>query len=278
MKKFLIALFIVTICVMPLNNITESNNSIKSSNMQRLSDGDVRFKTTCNFDHSAKDDPIVKPNLPGASHLHDFTGRRDITAFTISYEELLLGTTTCNDREDHAGYWTPSVYINGIKRNPSSMTAYYRLNGKTGLIEAYPDGLKIVAGYDLNNINAPHGVTGWQCNGIGLPKTTPSGCTTNLTIRINFPDCWDGINIDSLDHRSHMAYATNGICPNTHKHQVPALTTYTHFGNVNGPVTISSGNITQGLHGDFFNGWVRSRLLNRINDCLMLQQKCPSGD
>ena len=32
------------------------------------------FLADCPFSHRLPDDPIVSPNLPGASHMHDFFG------------------------------------------------------------------------------------------------------------------------------------------------------------------------------------------------------------
>lgn len=248
-----------------------------------VAEGNVRFKVTCNFDHSAPDDPIVYPNQPGASHLHDFTGRIGITASVDTYAELLAGPTTCNDPADHAGYWNPAVDVNGAKRDPSGMTAYYRRGNKHGVIVPYPDGLKVVAGRSLAVPSAPAGVTGWQCNGSALPKATPAGCRTDLTMRVNFPDCWDGVNVDSADHRSHMAYSTYAgdanVCPLSHPVQVPALTTYTHYGNIprGAVVTLSSGPVDTGVHADFFNGWERARLIERVDTCLNGLLRCDSG-
>lgn len=115
-------------------------------------EGDVRFKVTCNFDHSAPDDPIVFPDQPGASHLHDFTGRIGITASTDTYAELVAGRSTCNDREDRAGYWTPAVYAGTQQLAVTRMTAYYRRGSKAGEIEPYPAGLKMVAGQDRKSV------------------------------------------------------------------------------------------------------------------------------
>ena len=250
-----------------------------------ISEGDVRFKTTCNFDHAASDDPIVFPNQPGAAHLHDFTGRIGVTASTTTYDELLLGRTTCNDSQDLAAYWTPAVFINGVKRDPVRTTAYYRRGSKDGTIRAYPDGLKIIAGHSLTDLSAPAGRTGWQCNEAAPPTPTPGDCTTDLTMRVQFPDCWDGKSTDSADHRSHMAYSTYSdrkdanVCPRSHRVQVPQLTTYTHYGEVpaGATITLSSGDVEHGVHGDFFNGWVRVRLIERIDTCLNQLQRCESG-
>src|SRR5207244_9474853 len=44
-----------------------------------------------------------------------------------------------------------------------------------------------------------------------------------LRLHVRFPDCWDGQNLDSADHKSHMAYALRGECPSTHPVAVPAV-------------------------------------------------------
>lgn len=253
--------------------------------VDHVREGDVRFKTTCNFDHAAADDPIVYPGQPGASHLHDFTGRVGITASTTTYAELIKGRTTCNDHGDRAGYWTPSVYVNGVQAKPTRMTAYYRRGNKHGTIEAYPAGLKIIAGHSMSDPSSPTGLTGWQCDEVRPPRSTPDGCSGEVVVRIGFPDCWDGVNLDTADHRSHMAYSTHdaalgaNACPPTHPVQVPALATHTHYslppgGRVTG---LSSGDLTTGVHGDFFNGWEIARLAERVETCLNGYQTCPSG-
>jgi hypothetical protein len=35
--------------------------------------------------------------------------------------------------------------------------------------------------------------------------------------------CWDGKNLDSPDHKSHMAYPTGNNCPSTHPVRVPQI-------------------------------------------------------
>ena len=70
------------------------------------------------------------------------------------------------------------------------------------------------------------------------------------------------------------------VCPPTHPVQVPELTTYTHFDSIKLGATItglSSGG-TNTIHADFFNGWLRSRLQERIDTCLNGLQRCESGE
>jgi len=54
-------------------------------------------------------------------------------------------------------------------------------------------------------------------------------CPDGIRGSITFPSCWDGKNLDSPDHRSHMAYSPGGAvlanakCPATHPIRVPQL-------------------------------------------------------
>ena len=52
-----------------------------------------RFITRCNYTHTLLDDPIVKPNQPGASHSHDFFGNVTTNAAT-TLASLDAGGTT----------------------------------------------------------------------------------------------------------------------------------------------------------------------------------------
>lgn len=286
--KFLRALLIVLLGV----GITATGvSAVRSSPSSSLpNEGDVRFKVTCQFDHSAQDDPIVAPGVTGgAAHMHDFTGRIGITASTTTFAQLLAGPSTCNDKDDHAGYWAPALKVNNLKRNPLRMTAYYRRGTKAGTILPYPAGLKIVGGHDMANPAAYPGMTGWQCDGRGEPLPTPAGCRTDLTMRIEFPDCSDG-RLDSVDHRSHMAYAQPNaegvhVCPPTHPIQVPALTLYFHYGNIAKGATVAiaamgsyfTADIEDGVHADFFQGWTDARQAFLVQSCLNELQRCDSG-
>ena len=61
----------------------------------------------------------------------------------------------------------------------------------------------------------------------GFPaKMCPGGIRATVT----FPTCWDGKNLDSPDHSSHMAYTSSGdrvlaraACPASHPVRVPEL-------------------------------------------------------
>lgn len=59
---------------------------------------------------------------------------------------------------------------------------------------------------------------------------TDKNCPDGLRAQIVFPSCWDGKNLDSDDHQSHMSYPVggapdNGDCPPDHpiKVRIPAI-------------------------------------------------------
>ena len=74
----------------------------------------------------------------------------------------------------------------------------------------------------------PTRIVYWGCgNGSSVSKVAfvpqcKSG-DTGLTVHVLFPDCWDGVHLDSADHKSHMAYSVSDQCPSTHPVSLPTL-------------------------------------------------------
>jgi hypothetical protein len=101
--------------------------------------------------------------------------------------------------------------------------------------------------------------------------------------RIHFPDCWNGKDLDSADHRSHMAYASTGsgadagrrVCPATHPVAVPHLRLGVHYpeGVGGSDVTLSSGG-PETSHADFFNAWDPPAQARLVRRCLDAAEKC----
>ena len=98
-----------------------------------------------------------------------------------------------------------------------------------------------------------------QTNGF---QTDKHFCKNGFRMQSFFPMCWDGKNLDSPDHRSHMAYPTKyntGDCPATHPVRLPALFFEAFYsiakfphGTGRQPFVLSNGDPTgYGFHGDF---------------------------
>lgn len=243
-----------------------------------------RFKARCGYSRSLPDDPIVHPGDPGTSHLHDFFGNVTADAATTT-ETLQGGATTCKPLADHSAYWVPSLYDDGTQVAPLKVAAYYNLYARQpGTIVAFPAGLRMIAGDGSATAAQPAAVTNWTC----LPKKparptagevpTCDGAS-HLLLRVTFPDCWDGVNLDSPDHRSHMApsrRAGDGYrhCPDSHPTAVPQLSFQVEYPIRGGPtVSLSSGGQFS-AHGDFWNAWVPETLAQRVDSCLNTPTDC----
>src|SRR5688572_3292309 len=106
---------------------------------------DAVFQIKCTYTHTAPDDPLVFPGIPGAAHSHDFFGAKGINAFSTT-QSMLSSPTSCSDAGDRAGYWSPSIIKNGVKYHPEVIDAYYTVAGKHPPMVAYPLGLRMIAG------------------------------------------------------------------------------------------------------------------------------------
>ncbi|KPC91335.1 hypothetical protein ADL27_30875, partial [Streptomyces sp. NRRL F-6602] len=76
------------------------------------------FQANCSVTHTAPDDPIVFPNLPGASHMHSFFGSHATNAHT-TVNELLGAASTCSPSIDTSSYWVPTLYVNDQPVEPT---------------------------------------------------------------------------------------------------------------------------------------------------------------
>ena len=125
-------------------------------------------------------------------------------------------------------------------------------------------------------------MTRWDCGieanvpGATDPPVCPPGPRTALRLHVSFPECWDGQNLDSDDHHSHMAYAVEGRCPPSHPVALPAIELILRYPEVKGPVVLSSGGIYS-AHADFVNSWEEGRLDGLVTDCLNELRFCGGG-
>jgi hypothetical protein len=119
-------------------------------------------------------------------------------------------------------------------------------------------------------------------NAPGTPQTTnfpTTNCPNGIRAQVYFPSCWDGVNLDSPDHKSHVAYPTqaydNGPCPATHPVRIISIfieiTWHTEqFGDMwygdHQPFVFSFGDPTgYGLHADFVSSQA-SGPMNAVTD------------
>lgn len=238
----------------------------------------AQFVVECTFSHAAPDDPIVHPEEPGASHIHVFFGAATTDAFSTA-DTLRASDTTCNQPADTASYWAPAVLRGQVVQTPVKSIAYYRagIDVDPTTVQPFPFGLKIVAGNAAALEAQPTSVVAWSCGAGSIRDVTPPECPAerNLRLLVTFPDCWNGTDLDSDDHRSHMAYSSGGQCPSDHPVPVPQLqfsVEYPVTGDVD-DLFLSSGSLLTG-HADFYNAWDPERLQREVNNCLHRDVVC----
>ncbi len=231
-----------------------------------------QFIVSCAFSHSAYDDPIVALGQPGLSHRHDFFGNRTTDAFSTP-DSMLGQATSCERQLDTAAYWAPSLLDHGEPVSPLGLDAYYRPGPgiDPATVQPYPHGLMMISGDHTATAPQSTSFVGWGCGIQGDPQVEPPICPADAPLRLKvvFPDCWDGVNVDSDDHMSHVAASVGGSCPDSHPVAIPQLTLSIGY-PVSGEghdLSLASGSVLTG-HADFVNAWDEAELTRQVVKCL----------
>ena len=241
----------------------------------------VNFVSACGFSHRAMDDPIVYPGRPGLSHDHSFVGNATTNAFS-TLKRLRAGATTCRRTADTAAYWMPTLLEAGQPVEPRGATIYYRRK-TLDAVRPFPAGLRMIAGNSKASNAQDLRVVYWNCGaqaGVGPSAAVPTCADTRgegLRLHVNFPNCWDGANLDSPNHQAHMAYSTAGRCPADHPVPLPAISVIFRYPVTGGAgISLASGGQYTG-HADFFNAWKQATLRSLTESCLNALRHCAKG-
>jgi hypothetical protein len=281
----------------PAQGLSYGATKPEATPIQRPSnDGTGNFRVDCQWSHMNYDDPIVHPGRPGAAHLHSYFGNTGANAFSTGESLLNSGNSTCDGGTlNRSSYWLPSILAtNSQPIAPISNMVYYK-QGYQGLtrdkiVSVLPNGLQLVGGDPKASSHNPARQVHWSCSTEswrGRQASIPS-CPPGETIKaeINFPQCWDGINLSSPDHVSHMAYGTWNVgCPATHPVGIPSIS----FNVVwkvppggNSGWRLSSDMYAGGaggysLHGDVILAWDPNTASLWLNNCVKQNADCHVG-
>lgn len=277
------------------------------------------FRFVCSAGQVLNDDPIVYPGQPGKSHAHQFYGNTSANAYSTYSSLRSNGQSTCMSPLNRSAYWMPAMLDGkGNVVRPDHVTIYYKRRPASdpkcsltsgdpkaeGNCVPLPNGLRFVFGYDMVTGSPPTGQAYFNCAGPtsvaghypDLPTALancPAGQGNRVGAVIKAPDCWDGKNLDSANHRSHVAYSDYGTwgyrrCPSTHPYVIPGFTLQAWWGVAAEDDTklwsLSSDSMRPDLpagstfHADWFGAWDNVIMGMWMDNCINKLLNCSSGD
>jgi hypothetical protein len=305
----------------------DASTALESFPLPAESQDDVgAFRMLCNAGKIIKDDPVVYPGQPGVSHLHVVWGNLGMDANSTYQSLRTTGSTSCGDPNapvNRTAYWMPAMLDGtGNVVLPDLIQNYYKqipagtaeCQRRATACIGLPNGIKYVYGWNPvthsggpNDINSmDYWALKYECwaNNNGdmaiagsyhtLADTVAAGCPSGSILVILFagPGCWDGKNLDTPDHRSHLSYGTpesgGQVCPSDHPYLIAAwqgqvrFTTDANF--VAGKWRLSSDDMMPGapagttLHFDYEEGWSPTVKQTWQKYCIDAHKTCSSGD
>ena len=176
-------------------------------------DGSGNFRIVCAFSHMSYDDPLAYPGQPGAAHLHTFFGNTT-TNYASTYNSLTAATSssTCpGGGANRSAYWLPTLMNGSTPLVPEILGTYYKseLVPNASSVQDMPQGLHMIAGDKSNLTGQNNLIIYWACSGqpYAVNNTIPVCPAGNqVEMDVLFPQCWDGKNLDSANHISHLRY------------------------------------------------------------------------
>ncbi|KAK0650748.1 hypothetical protein QBC41DRAFT_389973 [Cercophora samala] len=213
-------------------------------------------------------DPLVNPGSIPSPHLHQIVGGNSFRPDMSHPNHDLVSNSTCTSctfTEDLSNYWTAVLFFrarNGTyKRVPQEQEEMLRGNGgitvyyipsttitTPGTVKAFRPGFRMLVGDAAKKEGPDAGPApvkvchrcmpesgdnrNLNCASPDTEKLPSKPCVGGIRSVITFPTCWDGVNLDSPDHMSHVAYAKGagaydvgptGKCPETHPVVIPQV-------------------------------------------------------
>jgi hypothetical protein len=239
------------------------------------------------------------------------------------------GSDGAGNTLNRSAYWIPAILDGrGSAVQPDYIVIYYKrlpdsdpnchpeTNPKAqGKCIALPNGLRFIAGSDMKggyrqknvrpatqyatpyrySCDTPDGaqIAGTNPWALNLDElgTCPVGAMVAVTVQM--PDCWDGQNLDSPDHGSHVDYQYNTgegyfRCDDAHPYVIPGFMISVHYSVRTGDnvslwkLSSDAMDTTKprgwSLHADWFGAWDPTIMATWTANCINKHLSCTGGD
>ena len=279
------------------------------------------FRLICAPSHLSYDDPLLHPGEPGKAHLHQFFGNTEADAHSTFKSLRTTGDSTCGNILNRSAYWAPALIHGDQVVVPDYATVYYKRRPASDPACREGPRAQVAGGGSAENtcIGLPHGLRyifgrtmaggkypAWRNDGVAFTCDARGSKThedmaaaiaacprgARLGVQLGAPDCWDGRELDSPDHRAHMSFTVykDGVaqCPVTHPWRIPTFHfiiwyqvgsgldgAYFSSDRMPGMPAMPAGST---VHADWFGAWDDDTLKRWLAGCIDRFLNCSGGD
>jgi hypothetical protein len=175
-------------------------------------------------------------------------------------------TRSLTESPQRTAYWMPAM-LDGVGNAVKAdwMNTYYKQLPKTdpecaitldptvvGHCIPIPNGIRFILGYNMaTGVGGPtdtnsrdYWAMGFDCMDHVIGNTSLTGFKHSLAeiwatglcpvgswlrVAVTFPQCWNGKDLDSANHRDHIIYPPQSRCPGSHPYKVPEVAVSAFF-------------------------------------------------
>jgi hypothetical protein len=190
-----------------------------------------KVKVKCTQTATGGFDPI---NGGADSHQHAFFGNTFVNR-SLTTADLMAHPSTCRLPGTHSLYWAPRGLNGAGNYSDSALDFYYAGDRIYQDMQLFPQGLKHLSGEPHSTQIQNSGYIRWRCNdegsGVYIEPPLWRNCDY-FDMEIDVERCWDGANLDSANHKSHLSFAEwkqdssgnwSQVCPSGHGIAIPQV-------------------------------------------------------
>jgi hypothetical protein len=270
--------------------------------------------------HTNGDDPIVYGGCQrGASHPHTYFGNTQADACSTFTSLRTKGSSTSLDVNtpqaplNRSGYWVASMKDgNGRIVDPTGVNTYYKgfwpgsdscipNGGSVRMCVKTPIGLRFIYGFNTTTFAGGPGINtiawvGGLYSAADMNTAIDSALAVGshvLMLGATTYECWDGVHLDTPNHRDHMSDVVANHCPATHPYRIPQISVQIYYYIDTQAAAhkwrLTSDEMVPGFaagtfkpgasaHIDYWEAWDRGTYDTWYQNCIIDNVSCGGGD